>query len=129
MTEHLQKGTDVNFCDAGGYAPLHYAARKGHVKVAQLLLLHGADINIRTRAGKVTPLLRAAFSGQEEMCRFLVQKGANVKAVDDDGQTVLHRAVCSGNMRLLKYFLSIAPELKSQPDNKGQLPVIIDPDD
>lgn len=124
VKEHLRKGTNVNSHDTGGYAPLHYAARKGHIDVANLILLHGGDINIRTRAGKVSPLLRAAFSGKYAMCKFLVEKGADVKAVDDDGQTVLHRAVSSGNEALVKYLLDIAPELQTQADLKGRLPII-----
>lgn len=122
VKQHLHKGTNVNSYDSGGYAPLHYAARKGHIEIAHILLRSGADINIRTRAGKATPLLRAAYSGKENMCKFLVEKGADVRAVDDDGQTVVHRSVSSGNLSLVKYFIDIAPELKTQPDKRGQVP-------
>lgn len=124
VKDHLRKGTDANAYDSGGYAPLHYAARKGHIEIAQILLSHGGDVDIRTKAGKATPLLRAAFSGKEEMCKFLVDKGANVRAIDDDGQTVLHRAVSSGNSSLIKYFLKTAPELGTQADNKGLAPIL-----
>lgn len=122
VKQHLHKGTNVNAYDSGGYAPLHYAARKGHIDIARLLLRNGGDINIRTRAGKATPLLRAAYSGKEDMCRFLVENGADVKALDDDGQSVVHRGLSSGNSSLVKYFLSIAPELETLPDKRGQAP-------
>lgn len=123
VKRHLLNGDNVNTLDAGGYAPLHYAARNCHIDIAQLLISHGGNVDIRTRAGKVTPLLRAAFSGKEDMCKFLIKNGADVKAVDDDGQTVIHRAINSGNLSLAKYFLDIVPELKMQADNRGTSPL------
>ncbi|KAE8752803.1 hypothetical protein FOCC_FOCC000541 [Frankliniella occidentalis] len=126
VVEHLRKGTNVNSLDAGGYAPIHYAARQGHINIARLLLSHGGDVNIQTRSGRATALLRAAFSGKKEMCQFLIEKGADVKAVDDDGQTVLHRAVKSGHLPLVNYILEIAPELKTQADKRGLVPMIGD---
>lgn len=122
VKRHLRNGDSVNSLDSGGYAPLHYAARIGHIEIAQLLLSHGGNINIRTGAGKATPLLRAAFSGKREMCKFLIEKGADIKAVDDDGQTVVHRAINSGNLALAKYFLELVPELKTQADKRGIRP-------
>jgi 26S proteasome non-ATPase regulatory subunit 10 len=34
----------------GGRAALHYAASKGWLKIAQLLISHGAKINIKDKA-------------------------------------------------------------------------------
>lgn len=39
-------GADVNVKNNGGRTALHYAASKGWLEIAQLLLTHGAKINI-----------------------------------------------------------------------------------
>lgn len=39
-------GADVNVKNNGGRTALHYAASKGWLEIAQLLLTHGAKINV-----------------------------------------------------------------------------------
>lgn len=46
MVSVLCSGADVNAKNNGGRAALHYAASKGWLNIAQLLLTHGAKINI-----------------------------------------------------------------------------------
>lgn len=46
MTFNLCLGADVNAKNNGGRTALHYAASKGWLEIAQLLLTHGAKINI-----------------------------------------------------------------------------------
>lgn len=41
----LKGGTDVNTRTHGSMTPLHIAARKGHIKVARLLIDNGANID------------------------------------------------------------------------------------
>ena len=40
-----------------------------------------------------TPLHRAAYSGQKEVAKLLIAKGADVNAKDDEGETPLLRAI------------------------------------
>ncbi len=51
-----------------GVGPLHAAAAGGHLAVAQLLVVYGADINQRTAYGR-TPLFMAAKNGKESLVR------------------------------------------------------------
>ncbi len=41
--------------------------------------------------GGVTPIHRAAYCGHEEIVRELLDRGADVKLVDSDGRTALHK--------------------------------------
>lgn len=63
VQKFLNQGVHPNVCDAAGYTALHYASLKGYINVSQSLLEAGANINAVTRAGRATPLHRAATSG------------------------------------------------------------------
>lgn len=82
-----------------GIAPkglIHDAALKGHTRVAELLLDHGADVNERNAAG-ATPLHDAALAGQKAMCLLLLDRGAHIDAAEsENGSTPLHYAASWG---------------------------------
>ncbi len=78
--------------DAGGFTPLHYAARAGHVAVAEALLRAGAEADAATTAGGATPLHRAAYMGHTAMVQLLLLRGgAAPHARDAAGLTPLHK--------------------------------------
>ncbi len=64
------------------------------VEIARLLLDAGADIE----QGSIdrTPLLLACENGHPELVSFLLQRGANANAADEDGRTCLHWACRNG---------------------------------
>lgn len=70
---------------------LHAAVQMGHAGVAQLLLNMQADIEA-TDACEQTPLQWAGIYGHPELAAELVLRGANCKAQDSMGKTVLHLA-------------------------------------
>ncbi|MBV9125223.1 MAG: ankyrin repeat domain-containing protein, partial [Planctomycetes bacterium] len=74
-----------------GETALHIAARLGHVKVAEVLLAHGADVNARDRS-KITPLHRAAEYGRSDVVKLLLAHQADRHARSWDGQTPLDYA-------------------------------------
>ena len=99
------------------YLPLvnqHYAARNGHLGVCAMLIEHGASVNGQTKgtrthtrtharthtpfptspAGGATPLHRAAYSGHTDIAQLLIRSGADVRLVDSDGKTALHKVGC-----------------------------------
>lgn len=81
----------------GGKTSLLYAAREGHLDVAELLLNAGATID-DADADDVTPLLMAVLNGQLPLARSLLARGANVNAMDWYGQTPLFAAVDIRNL-------------------------------
>jgi ankyrin repeat protein len=77
---------------AGGMTSLHYAARDGRVKEAELLLAAGADVEL-AEANGMRPLLMALLNNQLAVARLLLEHGADVNADDFWGRTPLFAAV------------------------------------
>jgi len=75
-----------------GYTPLHMAAAKGHLEIAQFLLASGAEVNARTDRG-TTPLHVAVLDGYKNIAELLLANGAEVNAKTDDGMTPLRAAL------------------------------------
>ena len=97
----------------------HYAARNGHMGLCAMLIEHGASVNAQTNGthththththtcthtrthtlfltpstctGGATPLHRAAYSGHTDIAQLLINSGADVRLVDSDGKTALHK--------------------------------------
>jgi len=61
----LEQDCDINRADKAGWTALHYAARHGHIKVAQLLLRHGANLDARTNRSRRIPADYAAQYGHD----------------------------------------------------------------
>lgn len=121
------KGISPNARDLSGYVALHYSARGGHIDVCKLLIKCGADVNLTTRAGKATPLQRAAACGQVAIIRLLLgmEKGypckSDITARDGDGNTALHKAVQGGHEQVIGLLLEVSPNLLTISNNKGLL--------
>ncbi len=64
------------------------------VRIAELLLDAGADIEQGDTDW--TPLLRACRNGRADLVSFLLQRGANIKAVTEKGENCLHLACWNG---------------------------------
>src|SRR5690606_31803714 len=73
-----------------GVTPLTMAAMNGRTEVVTYLLDRGANIEARSVGEGYTALHFAANRLQFEVGRLLVHRGADVRARDDAGYTVLH---------------------------------------
>lgn len=80
----IEHGADLERRHSGtSWTPLHSAVFKGYDKSANILILSGANVNVRTTIdGNVTPLMDAASNGHLECCRILVENGAHVDDKD-----------------------------------------------
>ena len=67
----------VNALGSDGMSPLHFAATP---RIAELLLKHGADINLRDRDHNGTPA-QWTMRRQSEVCRYLLEQGAEADVV------------------------------------------------
>ncbi len=83
---------------ARGTDALNEAARYGYADVAKLLIDAGADVNrANKRDHDFTPLIYACTKAQLNVAKVLVEHGASLSAVDNDGRTPLHWAVSANS--------------------------------
>ncbi|TSO98516.1 Tankyrase-1 [Bagarius yarrelli] len=71
-----------------GLVPLHNACSYGHYEVAELLVRHGASVNVAD-LWKFTPLHEAAAKGKYEICKLLLKHGADPSKKNRDGNVAL----------------------------------------
>ena len=83
---------DVNWRDANGWSALHLACLLNRRDVAELLLDHGADIELPGSVYKRTPLICACVKGSVSTAMLLLDRGANANAQSKNGFTPLHNA-------------------------------------
>jgi ankyrin repeat protein len=99
----LQFGADPN----RGYplhAPLTVAVAHESVEAVDLLLAHGADVDIRNSEG-TTALLLAATCDRQEVFFRLMRHGASLTAANSYGQTAVWNAAAFGRSAVLKALL------------------------
>ncbi len=79
----------------GGLTPLLFAARRGDLDSARILLAAGAKVNEASVDG-MSPLVMASASGNEAFAIFLLDNGADPNAADANGITAMHYAMQNG---------------------------------
>ena len=91
-------GIDIQNADGDTALSLAIARLKSPQAV-QLLLVHGAKVNIKGRQGR-TPLHYAIVLEQEKKADIILRGGGDPNARDNDGRTPLHCAILSQTMSL-----------------------------
>ncbi len=77
----------------GGVAPLHLAARQGHLDAAKALIDGGADVNQRAEGDQGTPMLVATINGHFDLAKMFLEKGADPNIAEHNGATPLYAAL------------------------------------
>ena len=120
----IDRGANVNAPDEDGWTPLHFAAT-GRLRMAQTLIDRGADMNAETNGGE-TPLHLAAAGGKPKcstsawltstcgkrkrkgnlpVVELLIDRGADMNAETNGGETPLERAAAYGNLPVVEFLI------------------------
>ena len=83
--------------------PLHMAARRGNVEVAQALLDCGANLEACDSLGE-TPLRRAVNCDKIGVASLLLLNGADFRCIGSKGKTPLLAARSAGMKQLLQRY-------------------------
>ena len=105
------------------YPPLHEAARQGDFNKVKRLISEGVYINYGDDNGR-TAFFHALAKYHYDIADYLLSKGANINARDNENQTLMH-IICDNNYckcELLEYLISHGAN-KDLKDIYGQTPL------
>ncbi|KAI1454806.1 ankyrin [Annulohypoxylon moriforme] len=114
VEELIRLGTDLDLPGSryGGTA-LHGAVYRLHTPIVKLLLEAGADVN-KADFLKVSPLHTAATLDDIELIQLLLRYSANIKAIDDMGESPIDWALKSGQTKTLSVLQGVQLSSESQ---------------
>ena len=93
--EYCAAGYSANSMDKDAVSLLQWCAYYGDVSAMKLLLAKGAQMQ---SLGDNVGLNAASFHGHWRLCKFLLERGADVNATEaDTGETALHAALSQTN--------------------------------
>ncbi len=97
------------------------AAKTGNVEALKRWR-GGADVNARGPEGTLLSL--ATLAGKDKVVEFLLSKGAEVNAVNDDGNAALHAAAFLGRVGVVKTLLKNGAAVNAR-NKEGETPLDI----
>ncbi|KAM9831797.1 uncharacterized protein ankrd24 [Neosynchiropus ocellatus] len=119
----VKKGLCPTKLDAEGKSAFHLSVSRGRIDCLEVIITHGADINVADGAG-LSALHLAAKYGQMECLKRLLQERLAVDCRDSIARTPLHHAAISGCLSCTEILWDFKAELDLQ-DEEGSTPLIL----
>lgn len=114
----IARGAHVNAEDMSGTTPLMAAAIGGHAEMINLLLAHGAIVNVSERETKMNILMRGCSN--PEIVKILLDHGLDLKARDRSGRTAL---IACYRPEIAELLIARGAEINAR-DLQGNTPLI-----
>ncbi|XP_035662257.1 ankyrin repeat and SOCS box protein 18-like isoform X2 [Branchiostoma floridae] len=124
MRHLLDRRADVNY-SPNGWSPLHAAVDGGHVDAVQLLINHGADVDLETEDTGKTALHMCCGKDYLKIAKLLLRRGTNINAKTYDvEETPLHVAAQNGLFDLVDLLLEKGAD-PNATNNEGDTPLAL----
>ncbi|CAD7700464.1 unnamed protein product [Ostreobium quekettii] len=121
MTKWSLKEIDADCQDHKGNTPLCAAVRGGQVAIVNVLVNHGASIDLADKNG-TTPLCLAASLGQLAIAEVLLDRHASIEQPDKYGALPLSVAASQGHTTVAEMLLCRGASI-DLPDRYGETPL------
>ncbi|KAJ3112419.1 hypothetical protein HDU96_004562 [Phlyctochytrium bullatum] len=92
----LDAGADADAFGIGYRSVLYFACRGGCLDTFRLLIDRGASVNTPSRSRRSSALFAAVWTDNVQFMKTLLEAGADVNWVDQEGMTTLQLAITAG---------------------------------
>lgn len=120
VIELLHGGEEKDAIDAFGETPLMHAAGGGHVSVVCTLLRKYPDLTVRNVSTGATAVHLAAKAGHYRVVEALRWGGADMNAVDDNGETPLFDAVNYRHLHVVRLLLATGADANTRSNSSSR---------
>ncbi len=100
----LSSGADINSTDYLRESLFGFVFSSQNIELINCLLERSDNVN--ASPSEYTPLMRAASTGNPEIVKIFLAKGAEINSVTDKGDTALSQACRSGSLDTVKLLLN-----------------------
>lgn len=107
---HFERVNEVlhrnkNFTHLDLQLGLYAASYRGHVDIVDMLISAGADVNEKSSQWGATALMHAVGGRAYHVVRLLLNRGADIAAANDGGQTALHVAALRSYLDIVRLLI------------------------
>ncbi|WP_341811169.1 ankyrin repeat domain-containing protein [Wolbachia endosymbiont (group A) of Oxytorus armatus] len=121
----VSRNANVNTRDKYSWTPLHWAAYKGHLEVAEFLVKKGADVNAASEnLYGSRPIHIAIENNNKNIIEFLLSKEVGVNDTDKQGYTPLHYAAWRGRLEVARFLIEKGADINAaDTSTAGKKPI------
>ncbi|HCB64278.1 MAG TPA: hypothetical protein DEP20_02775, partial [Fusobacteria bacterium] len=114
----LERGANANFRNNGGITPLQLAEKYKNKKLHKLLLKHSSYFRNEAESESYSPLALAAYNGDIDKCKSLLDEEANINTMTKNGLTPLHLAAQNGHTEVCELLIEKGAEIEATDKDK-----------
>ncbi|XP_076083206.1 uncharacterized protein LOC143054171 [Mytilus galloprovincialis] len=108
-------GADVN-AQNGWFTPLTAACREGHLRIVEILLDKGSNINQTNKNGE-TPFYTACFGGHYSLAKLLIEKNADINKRNKYHRKPLYVCCLSGHESIVQLLIDKGANVNESSDS------------
>ena len=101
-----------------GLTAIHYASNKGNIKLLQLLIDNGANVDAITNTEKNVMHFAAEGNQPSMLIYLLTEQHQSTQSVDENGSTPLHWACYSGAEEAVDFLINLNVNIDEQDKQK-----------
>ena len=120
-----RNGAVIKSSDINGWTVLHFASCKSKQNVVEFFLnLNEISVNAPSSTNQTSLMHACLEGGRLDNIKTLIKAGADIKAKDNYGATVLHLASRDSKLEVVNFFLKQNKLSVNVTDNKNQTPLM-----